>query len=292
MAIELSCPCGKRSRVPDAAAGKKARCPACKAVLDVPTLPPPEVDDVPFTEPEIVDDLPLTEPEMVDDDEPIVLTPIEWETTGAAPAASAAPAPPVKDDPLDFALVAFLSGVVAKPKFYRVHRDGDRLLFLNAGPFTWRAVDALPDHGKIIGMAARTAGAHGAAAGLALGAAAAGLKYLFDKQDTRAFQERSAALDRLTLDQLRAEIEQDKHSFVVTADNTRDVSIYPPKTGLFADKTVESRIVGNLRFAHQPTGKWDFILLTKPDAKFILRNFRTVLGPANVDATLKFKKKA
>ncbi|RKY14781.1 MAG: hypothetical protein DRP63_07960 [Planctomycetota bacterium] len=38
MAIELTCPgCGKRLRVADSAAGKKGKCPACGAVVEIPT---------------------------------------------------------------------------------------------------------------------------------------------------------------------------------------------------------------------------------------------------------------
>ena len=43
MAIELTCPgCGKRLRVPDSAAGKKGKCPACGMLVDIP-LPLEEV---------------------------------------------------------------------------------------------------------------------------------------------------------------------------------------------------------------------------------------------------------
>jgi hypothetical protein len=40
--ITLNCACGKVLRVPDSAAGKRAKCPACAAVLDVPAPPAPE----------------------------------------------------------------------------------------------------------------------------------------------------------------------------------------------------------------------------------------------------------
>lgn len=35
MAIEVACDCGKRYRVKDELAGKRARCPACKAVIAI-----------------------------------------------------------------------------------------------------------------------------------------------------------------------------------------------------------------------------------------------------------------
>lgn len=46
MPITLNCPCGKTLRVPDASAGKRARCPACQAVVTIPTAPPPEAEPV------------------------------------------------------------------------------------------------------------------------------------------------------------------------------------------------------------------------------------------------------
>jgi hypothetical protein len=42
MPITLNCPCGKTLRVPDASAGKRARCPACQAVIDIPAPREPE----------------------------------------------------------------------------------------------------------------------------------------------------------------------------------------------------------------------------------------------------------
>jgi membrane associated rhomboid family serine protease len=48
-AIKLSCACGKRIAVPAAFAGKRVRCPKCRAALHVPqadtVAPPPEEDD-------------------------------------------------------------------------------------------------------------------------------------------------------------------------------------------------------------------------------------------------------
>ncbi|KPL04520.1 MAG: hypothetical protein AMK75_01070 [Planctomycetes bacterium SM23_65] len=41
MAIEFTCNCGKRLSVPDDVAGRRAKCPSCGAVLDVPGAAPP-----------------------------------------------------------------------------------------------------------------------------------------------------------------------------------------------------------------------------------------------------------
>jgi hypothetical protein len=42
MTLLLSCACGKTLRVPDTAAGKPVRCPACGAVLTAPAIGEPE----------------------------------------------------------------------------------------------------------------------------------------------------------------------------------------------------------------------------------------------------------
>lgn len=39
MPITFSCTCGKTLRVPDASAGKRAKCPACAAVVSIPAAP-------------------------------------------------------------------------------------------------------------------------------------------------------------------------------------------------------------------------------------------------------------
>jgi len=41
MAIEFSCACGKKLSVPDDAAGRRAKCPSCGTVVNVPGTPPP-----------------------------------------------------------------------------------------------------------------------------------------------------------------------------------------------------------------------------------------------------------
>lgn len=49
MPISFNCACGKTLRVPDASAGRRAKCPSCGAVVEVPT-PEPEfevVEDAP-----------------------------------------------------------------------------------------------------------------------------------------------------------------------------------------------------------------------------------------------------
>jgi hypothetical protein len=55
MPITFNCACGKTLRVPDANAGRRAKCPACSAIVSVPA---PEVEPV-F---EIVEDEPAAAP--------------------------------------------------------------------------------------------------------------------------------------------------------------------------------------------------------------------------------------
>ena len=74
MPITLNCPCGKMLRVPDDSAGKRAKCPACSAVVAIPLPPPPPA---PAPEPEPVFEveeppapgLPHTHKPVLDDDD-------------------------------------------------------------------------------------------------------------------------------------------------------------------------------------------------------------------------------
>ncbi len=50
MPITFPCTCGKTLRVPDASAGRRAKCPACNAVVNIPALEP---------ELEIIEDAPV-----------------------------------------------------------------------------------------------------------------------------------------------------------------------------------------------------------------------------------------
>ena len=51
MPIELQCPCGKRLRMNEEAAGQQGKCPVCGAILDIP-LPEPVVPPLrPVTSP-------------------------------------------------------------------------------------------------------------------------------------------------------------------------------------------------------------------------------------------------
>ncbi len=53
MPIPVTCACGKSMRVKDTFAGKKARCPACNAVLSIPDPAAEEpIEELPVVEPE------------------------------------------------------------------------------------------------------------------------------------------------------------------------------------------------------------------------------------------------
>jgi RsiW-degrading membrane proteinase PrsW (M82 family) len=46
MSIQWHCACGKRLKAPESAAGKRARCPACQEINQIPQTPAPEPDEV------------------------------------------------------------------------------------------------------------------------------------------------------------------------------------------------------------------------------------------------------
>lgn len=100
MPITLNCACGKSLRVPDSAAGKRAKCPMCAAVLDVPAPPEPEPvfeitepDPIPEMQPRGVH-APKPRPVHADDEEdqtPYGLAPEEQEEATGSNGAPKAP---------------------------------------------------------------------------------------------------------------------------------------------------------------------------------------------------------
>ena len=289
MSITFACTCGKSFKVDDHLAGKRTRCPACKAPLTVPTPEPEIIEDFEVIE----DDLEVVEdnspaPYGLADDRPPV------------PAAAADPEPEIVDDEPavvddgkpDYFTVAYDGGnsLIHKPKFFRVYPDGDELLFVHSGPFNWSALDIAVGRDAIKAMAIRNSAMYGAEVGIGLGLVAAGLMALTNAQERKEIARRAAELDPLTIEQLREEVDKEKASFRVTVDNTRDVKVEPPKTGIFANKNVEPNIIGRLRFTHDPTGKWALLIVSKPDARATIKYFRKVFGRDNVDVELRIKK--
>jgi hypothetical protein len=287
MPITFACPCGKSFTVADALAGKRTRCPACKSLLTVP-------------EPEIIEDFEVIEEDLeaVADDAPAPYgLADDRPPVPAAPAADPEPEivddePVIDDGKPDYFTVAYdgSNSLVHKSKFFRVYPDGDELLFVHSGPFNWSALDIAVGRDAIKAMAVRNSVMYGAEVGIGLGLVAAGLMALTNAQERKEIARRAAVLDPMTIEQLRAEVDQDKASFRVHVDNTADVKIEPPKTGLFANKNVEPNIIGRLRFTHDPTGKWALLIVSKPDARACIRSFRKVFGRGGVDVELRIKK--
>ena len=286
MPITFSCTCGKHFTVDAALAGKRTRCPACKSPL---TVPEPE--------PEVIEDF-----EVVEDDIEVVAdeAPAAYGLAADRPPVPAAadPGPEIDDEPViddgkpDYCTVAYEGGnsLIHKSKFFRVYPDGDELLFVHSGPFNWSALDIAVGRDAIRGMAVRNSAMYGAEVGVGLGLIAAGAMALVNAQERKEIARRAAVLDPMTVEQLREEIDKDKASFRVNVKNTKDVKVEPPKTGIFANKNIEPNIIGRLRFTHEPTGKWALLIVTKPDARAIIRYFRKVFGRDQVDVELRIKK--
>lgn len=101
MPITLNCACGKSLRVPDSAAGKKAKCPVCSAVLDVPVPPEPQpLFEIVEPEPEPIPEMqprgfvpkpPSVHPDDAEDGTPYGLAPEEKEETTGSNGAPKAP---------------------------------------------------------------------------------------------------------------------------------------------------------------------------------------------------------
>lgn len=68
MPITLNCACGRTLRVPDAHAGKRAKCPDCQAILPIPKAEP-EFEVVEDDEPQKLAPKPKRAAAVVDDDD-------------------------------------------------------------------------------------------------------------------------------------------------------------------------------------------------------------------------------
>jgi hypothetical protein len=164
------------------------------------------------------------------------------------------------------------------------------LLVINAGPFNWQTVEKVLSQDGIRGMAAQTSAQHGAPSGLAMGLLAKGVMAFFSASDAKELARRAAVLDPMSWEQLRAEAESDKNSFVLTRENTSEIRIEPPSTSILANRRTEPLVVGRVKFRHAPTGKWGLVLFTKPDARAAIRAFGDAFGTENVEVGLKLKK--
>src|SRR3954447_11145896 len=135
MPISFACPCGQRFTMADALAGKRSKCPVCKAAV---TVPVPD-------EPELVEDLELVEDfEVVEDEAPAGYGLADDRPPVTSREPDGEPELVEDDGKPDYFAVAYdgTNTVVHKPRSFRVYPDRDQLLLVHAGPFNWHAVDA------------------------------------------------------------------------------------------------------------------------------------------------------
>jgi|SRR5262245_12820463 len=250
MPITFGCKCGQSYTVADLLAGQELRCLACDATLVVPATS--TVGEV-VTDCDEADEDPGATYGLADNPRPAVVD-----------------GPDVVDEDPDV-VEEFADDEAGEPEYfvaanpakaYRLYLYGDELLVLHAGPFRWALAGALASRSGVGKAAGHTAADASARAALA---------------------RRAAVLDRLTLDELRAEANANPESCRVTADNTSIARIGPPADHGPADRKKGPAIAGRVTFRHASTGTWDLVLLTKTDTRLAVRAFRRVLGPENVE---------
>jgi hypothetical protein len=180
-------------------------------------------------------------------------------------------------------VAAYPPGVsLRQPKTFRLYPYRDELLVLHAGPFAWAQVNLLADRPGIPDAdrkKVREAGALGS-----------GMVTDADEFVRKGLAKRAAVLDRMTLDELRAEADTDPLSFRVTPETTPRARIEPPTSHGDEDWRAHTFTVGRLKFTHPKAGKWDMVLVTRADALAAVREFRRVLGDEHVDVTLRLTK--
>lgn len=287
MAIAFSCPCGTDFEVPDDMAGLHAPCPRCHAPLIVPAATDDEVvDDVevedgpiayrfadPNAPPPADGPAPVAAETKLDD---------EPEVVGDAEPEDTAEAEPTDESSPEYFVAAYPPGTsLRQPKTFRLYPYRDELLVLHAGPFAWRQVDLLADRPGVPDGERKKIREEGA-----LGS---GMVTDADEFVRRGLAKRAAVLDRMTLDELRSEVDSDKLSFRVTPETTNRARIEPPVRHEDDDRRAYTFTVGRLKFAHATAGKWELVLVTRFDALAAVREFRRVLGEDHVDVTVRLK---
>jgi hypothetical protein len=290
MSIEFTCQCGQGYSVPESFIGQKLRCPACANMVVVPADSEPEVieDEEPVADFDEIEEpahygfadesrpvaLANDEPEEVDevpevvDDEPEVIEDRDEAEEEDEPA-----------DELGFFVAAYSPTTsLRQPKTFRFYRYRDELLVVHAGPFGWVAVEKLADRPGVHEKNRRYDGfGHG-------------METDFDESVRKGLARRAAVLDRMTLDELRAESESDALSFRITPENTTVAKIEPPgpRQG-DEDRRAVEWTVGRLKFTHATAGKWELLLVTTADVRMAIRAFRRVLGVENVEVSVRVK---
>src|SRR5262245_11174499 len=192
MAIDFSCACGQKYSLPEALAGKTARCKKCGVAM---TIPSPfaareairaAAEGGGHASPKKIDDVEVVEVEqskaVVEGEPPVVVTP-EEESEGAEPAA-----------PL------WCEGYYDHKnaqRFCRIYRAGDELLFLDAGP---RFTDKRE-------ISTRAGGAAGGVIGAAIGMAAGSIANKLSEGQKEEAKKRKRQLDAMSAQGLREEAE-------------------------------------------------------------------------------------
>jgi hypothetical protein len=288
MAIAFSCRCGADFDVPDDLAGLHAPCPNCHAALVVPAADDEVVEDVevedgptpyrfadPNAPPPAEEAPPAAADTRVDDEEP--------EVVGDADPAEMTEAEEADEGSPEYFVAAYPPGTsLRQPKTFRLYAYRHELLVLHAGPFAWAQVNLLADRPGVPDAErkkVREAGALGS-----------GMVTDADEFVRRGLARRAAVLDRMTLDELRAEAESDPLSFRVTPETTTRARVEPPVRHEDDDWRAHTFTVGRLKFTHAAAGKWELVLVTRFDALAAVREFRRVLGEDHVDVTLRLAK--
>jgi hypothetical protein len=293
MPIDFTCLCGQAYTVPESLIGQKLRCPVCENMVVVPAASEPAVaaDDEPVADFDEVEEpahygfagesSPTTEAPRVDDEpevvdeEPEVIDEVEEVAEEAEEAAEEDDAP---GDPTFFVAAYSPSTSLRQPKTFRFYRYRDELLAVHAGPFGWAAVEKLADRPGVQEKNRRYDGfGHG-------------METDFEESVRKGLARRAAVLDRMTLDELRAETGSDALSFRITPENTTAARIEPPSPRHGdEDRRAVEWTVGRLKFTHAAAGKWDLLLVTTADVRLAIKAFRRVLGVENVEVTVRVK---
>lgn len=173
-------------------------------------------------------------------------------------------------------------GATQDPRIFRVYEDGNSLLFVNAGHYHMNGMGLVQQMRREADARRRGEAPPPSGQGLADKAvetvSTAWVTYIEGYKKSKAQADprhRAPLLDVMTLEELRAEAQTDKYSFIVRRENVSDVKLRPRKTGFSFD---EKGIEGFLTFTHTQTGKWPIKLLTVEDYEDAVGMVERVIG--------------
>ena len=165
-----------------------------------------------------------------------------------------------------YALALSEGKIFGEDRIFRIYADERAVLVIYAGDFVVEKLGA--DRGTILPIGA-------------IGLAAIATRAWSGWLSGREFDKRAAYLDAMTIEELRAEAQNNQASVVLTAGTTGNVRLGPPVTEFWSNDHLQSQAKGRLTFEHS-LAAWDLLFFTVDDRDYALAALAAALGPERI----------